>query len=365
MRIASNLLYNQITRALKNNLAELSDLSSRLTTGKKTTKPSEDVLAATTAMDYKLSISQNDQYERNITQADNYLNFNNTVLTQVSKVLGELKNLILDGSDASMSAEVRSSYAEQAADLRDYLLDLSNSKYGDQYIYAGFQSDQKAYVYDATNHRYAYQGDNGQLRLPIGKETNQTINFVGSSADSSMLTVFSDNLQALETATLSDGSQVTYTPIADPVSGITTIKVDITHPDHPGDPNYEDSFSFSNFMDLADISTKAWQYQNVDGTALSESKSLRRIQALAIPMDRAEKQVVTVQSALGIRQAHLADQKTRLETGTQSLQNALTQTEDADMTETALDLQKVANTLEALRLSTSKILAKSLFDFLN
>jgi flagellar hook-associated protein 3 FlgL len=364
MRITSKALFNQFTRGLKDNLAELYDLSNRLATGKKIAKPSEDVLAATMAMDYKLSISQNDQYDRNITHAENYLNFNNTVLTQVSYVIRELKKLTLNGSDDSISAEEWSSYAEQAANLRDYLLDLSNSKYGDQYVFAGSQSDQKAYVYDAINQVYAYQGDSGQLKLPVGKETNQTINFAGSSADSSMFTVFSYAPQALETIHLPDGSLVTYTSVPDPVLGVTTVTVDITHPDHPGDPNYEDSFSFSNFMDMANISTHAWQYQNMDGTALSESKSLRRIQALSTPMDKADKQVLTVQTSLGSRQVNLSDQKNRLNSGTQSLQNALTQIEDADMTEMAMDLQKVANTLEALRLSSSKILSKSLFDFL-
>ena len=64
---------------------------------------------------------------------------------------------------------------------------------------------------------------------------------------------------------------------------------------------------------MANILSHAWQYQDVDGSALSESKSMNRIQALSIPLEKAEKQVLTVQAELGIRQVHLTDQKSRLE----------------------------------------------------
>ncbi len=92
MRIASAILYNQLARGLKNNLTVLNELSTRLATGKKINTPSDDVLGTVKAMDYKLSISQNDQYGQNLTEANNYLEFNDTVLSQVSNTLDELKN---------------------------------------------------------------------------------------------------------------------------------------------------------------------------------------------------------------------------------------------------------------------------------
>jgi flagellin-like hook-associated protein FlgL len=102
----------------------------------------------------------------------------------------------------------------------------------------------------------------------------------------------------------------------------------------------------------------------VDGSGLSDSKSLNRIAALAIPLEKAQKQVLTVQNEVGFRQTNLNDQKTKLDASTVSLQNAQSQIEDANMNETIIDLQKISTALEALRLSSSKILSKSLFDFL-
>jgi flagellar hook-associated protein 3 FlgL len=364
MRISSNLLYNQFLRGLNDNSSKLTDISNQLATGKKINKPSDDVLGTSQVLDYKLSISQNDQYESNIAQANNYLDFSDTVLSQVSDTLGSLKNLISEGGGTSGSTENRASYSSQTANLRDFLLDLSNSTYLNKYVFSGFQTDQQAYVYDSTNNQYVYQGDSGQLKLSIDKRMTQTINFVGSSDDSNIATAFSYTLKAPETTTLSDGSLVTYTAVPNSSRGDTNIQVNITNPDHPGDPNYEDSFNFSNFMDLANTLSHAWQYQDVGGSALSESKSMNRIAALAIPLGKAQNQVLTVQSEVGIRQASLNDQKTRLNANTVIFQNAQSQTEDANMDETIMDLQKISTVLEALRMSSSKVLSKSLFDFL-
>jgi flagellar hook-associated protein 3 FlgL len=364
MRIATVTLFNQLARSLNENLADFTEKNTWLATGKKINKPSDNVLGTIKAMDYKLSIERNDQYQTNIVQANTFLDFNDKVISQVSDTLGSLKKLIYSGGLSSWTAEDRASYTKQAESLRDYLLDLSNSKFNDRYIYSGFQSDQKAYEYDSSNHVYAYQGDSGQLKLPIDNTMSQTINVVGSSTDSSISTLFSYSLSASETITLSDGSVVNYSAAPVQPSNATTIQVQITHPDHPGDPAYEDSFTFSNVMDMANLMSHAWKYQDVDGSALSESKSLNRIQALSIPLDKAEKQVLSVQAELGIRQVHLEDQKSRLKSGTLSLQNTLTQTEEADMNETAIEITKITTTLEALRTSASKILSQSLFDFL-
>ena len=241
---------------------------------------------------------------------------------------------------------------------------LSNSTYMNKYLFSGFQSNQQAYVYDSTDNQYIYQGDNGQLKLPIDKGMTQTVNFVGSSDDPTIATAFSYTLQTPETTTLADGSVVTYTAVPNSSGGNTNIQVNITNPAHPGDPDFEDSFSFSNFMDMANILSHAWQYQNLDGSGLSESKSMNRLAALALPLKKAQNQVLTVQGQVGIRQINLNDQETRLEANTVNLQNAQSRTEDANMDETIIDLQKISTALEALRLSSIKILSKSLFDFL-
>lgn len=166
--------------------------------------------------------------------------------------------------------------------------------------------------------------------------------------------------------TLSDGTQVSFTQSKDPLTGINTVTVEIGN---LGDPDY-DTFTFSNFMDIANIMSYAWQYNDVDGTSLNstpeiaEKMALHRISALAKPIDDARVQTLGIQSEIGARQIVLNEQSKRLGSSTLVMQNALTKIEDADMTETATELLKTQTALEALRASASKIISQSILDFL-
>jgi flagellar hook-associated protein 3 FlgL len=365
MRVTSFLPYNQLARGLKDQMADLTFLSNQMATGKRISKPSDDVAGTVDALGYRISLSSNDQYQRNITRADTVLSFTETTLDQVSKVLDSLREAVLDGSDSSLSEADRNYYSEKAALVRDHLLELSNTSYEGRYIFSGFQTDQTAYVYDAVSHLYTYQGDSGQLKVAVDRGMTQTLNFVGSSVDPSLATAFSYSLSTPQTVTLSDGSTVTYTAVPDPGSGVTFIEVDITHPDHPGDPDYEDHFRFSNFMEMTDLIAHAWKYQDLDGTSLSSSESLRRISAMAVPLEKSEDQVTLIRAELAARQIHLENQEEGLKAGSETLKDALSEIEDADLAETIMALQQVVVTLEALRMSSSRILSQSLFDFLS
>jgi len=362
MRIATDMLYNQLTQGLKDNLKDLDTISNQIATGKKINKPSDDVLGTLKAMDYKLSISQNNQALQNITEATNYLNFNDTVLTQISDTVQSLKQLTSQTGGTSVD---QSYYASQAAALRDNLQDLSNSTYLNSYIFSGSRSDQPAYAVDVTTNQYVYQGNTQQMSVSLGTGITTTLNVVGNSTTAAVVSPFSYTLQAATTATLSDGSTATFTPVVDLTHNSTIIQVQIADPNHPGDANYIDNFSFSNVIDVANLMSHAWQNQDVDGaTSLSQQKSTNRIEALAGALNNIQNQVLAAQGQIGLRQSQLNDQKSRLNANTGTQQNNLSQTEDANMDETIVYLQKKTTTLNALRSAAAKILPQTLFDFL-
>lgn len=358
MRISTNLFYDQLSQGLKKNLSDLNVVSEELSTGKKINKPSDDVMGTLMAMDYKLSISQNTQYEQNITEADNYLSFYDTVLTQISSTVGDLKTL------ANQSAETDSQktlYSTQAANLRDTLLGLSNSTYLNHYIFSGSQSDQPAYALNGTS--YDYWGNTQQQAVTIGKGVSLTaLNIPGSSGNSSLVTPFTHfTVQDDQIIKLSDGSTAKY-HIFDVDAAHQTIEVQITD---PTDAANNDTFTFSNVMDMANVMAYAFQDKNVDGTSLAtHTLAQRRIEALAGPISQIQTQALTAQSLVGVRQNQLSNQKTRLDANTLSAQDSLGQTEDADMNQTIVTLQKISTTLDALRSAAAKILPQSLFDFL-
>ncbi|MBA4394131.1 MAG: hypothetical protein C0407_11310 [Desulfobacca sp.] len=356
MRISTDMMFNHLSQGLKDNLTEMDTLSNQISTGKKILKTSDDVLGTLRAMAYKLSISQNNQAEQNITGTDNYLNFNNTVLTQISSALVSLKRLTTQPGGTAVD---RTYYSTQAATLRDNLLELSNSTYLNSSIFSGSLSDNSAYTYDIVAFRYYYQGDSQQKSISLGSGITATaINVVGNSTDPNSITPFS--FPSLATTTLADGSVATFASAADIPHNSRIITATITDPS-----NNVDTFNFSNVIDIANYIAHAWENQDVDGvTALTAQQSKNRIEALAGALDKVQSQLLTVQGQIGINQVQLKDQKTRLVANTLTQQNNLSTVQDADMDQTIVSLLKMTSSLNALRSASAKILSQSLFDFL-
>lgn len=357
MRITHYMLFNHLSRALQQNMEEYVKFNSRLASGKRIQKPSDDIVGMMRAMDYRVSINDNEQYTRNIDRSAFQLTVADTVLTSVSESLQKLKGLLMSGENPQ-SPENRAFYAKQAAEWRDFLLGLSNSRLSESYIFAGHTTDQPAFSLNPVTNSYDYNGDLGEVKVLIDRGAELSSNIQGSR-------VFSFALSEPTPSELPDGTPVTYDQLTDP-TGVTTITVEIGN---AGDPGY-DTFTFSNVMDVANTLSSAWEYKNTDGTALnadpaiSEELAMHRLMALAIPMDAARTQVLNVQSEIGTRQVHLSDQETRLKNATLNLQNGLSATEDADMEATIIEVLKTETALQALREAASRILSQSLLDFL-
>jgi len=358
MRITSFMIFNQLTRALQSNMEDYAKLNNQLASGKKIEKPSDDVIGMMRALDYRLSINTSEQYKSNIEEANLHLQFTDKVLTSVSDSLLELKELISMGGNAQ-SLENRTFYAQQAGEWRDFLLDLSNTKFRERYIFSGYQTSQKAFTYNSTTYQYDYNGDLGEINILLDTEATLPLNIQGSRS-------FSFTMNGPLPTQLPDSTPINYTQSTDPSTGITTTTVEIGN---AGDPEY-DTFTFSNVMDMANVLSFAFEYKDVDGSDLNadpdiqEEMALHRIAALSIPFDDASNQVLNIQAEIGTRQVHLNDQKTRLDSSVLNLTNALSETEDADMDKTITEILKTQTALDALRESASRILSQSLIDFL-
>ncbi|MFN3740055.1 MAG: flagellar hook-associated protein FlgL [Thermodesulfovibrionales bacterium] len=352
MRISSLMIYEQIKKGLQGSLEELSRRNEELASGKRLLKPSDDVTGSSRAIDYRVNISSLEQYIRNSTTGDIQFQFTDSILGSVSDALVELKKLTSFGINPS-DPQARQFYAQRSAMLRDYLLQLSNTRLSQRYIFSGFMTSQESFVYNPATFRYEYQGDLGEINIPLSNNFNVPVNIPGSK-------VFSTTLRGAKPSQLSDGAVVNYSESLDPLSGVNTITIEIGA---QGDPEY-DTFTVTNIMDMANFLSYAWRYQHIDGSSISETKAMHRIEALSSLIDDASTQILEKQSEMATRQVFLNQETERIKNLLNNLKNNLSKTEDADLTEVAVEIKKAETGLEALRIAAAKILAGSLLDFL-
>jgi flagellar hook-associated protein 3 FlgL len=177
MRITSSMIFNQLASSLQSNLEDFAKLNNQLSTGKKINKSSDDVIGTIKAMSYQVTIGANTQFKRNIDQANISLDFIDKTMGSVSDTLSKLRKMT---STANNPVDNRELYAQQAAGLRDYLLDLSNSNLDNGYVFSGYKTDQKAFAYNFSTNKYDYQGDSGEIKVLFDKGASTPVNIPGS-----------------------------------------------------------------------------------------------------------------------------------------------------------------------------------------
>lgn len=176
MRIADRMLFDQTTSNLQKNRSEMSDLQNQAATLKRVTKPSDDPLAATRVLSFRTEAKANEQFLRTASQAKAILDYTDQSLGELTNLLIRAKELALSqASDASGNENSRRVVAEEVEQLFHQSIQVGNRKLGDRYIFGGYRTT--ASPFDANGN---YQGDDGEVRMPINKETWLAVNIPGS-----------------------------------------------------------------------------------------------------------------------------------------------------------------------------------------
>ncbi|MDA8325102.1 MAG: flagellar hook-associated protein FlgL, partial [Nitrospiraceae bacterium] len=240
MKIGSYSIYDQLSNYMNQDISTISQLQNELSSGKKFSKNSDDVISVISAMDYNMELSQDNRYKSGIDSATTLLSDASTAMSSTLDALNNAKEVALEGLNGTAGSSDRAAMAQQVYQIRDELLGFANTKTADgQSVFAGLKTNVSAF--DPST--YDYNGDSNVMNANISGSQLLPANVPGSTA-------FAYTLGGPVTAQQADGTTVTYSMASyPPPAGDTTINVQIT--DSGG--NVLDKFSFSNFMQLTGL----------------------------------------------------------------------------------------------------------------
>ena len=138
MRVTNRQMSNIVKQSLGNNAKILLKAQEKVATRKSVNRPSDDPAAMGRILDYRTTLSSIEQYSRNIALAKNSIEFSEMQLEEVCDQLQKTKNIIIGASDAEESD--RRKTADDIQDIYDGILDIANTKLGDDYIFAGHRN---------------------------------------------------------------------------------------------------------------------------------------------------------------------------------------------------------------------------------
>ncbi len=177
MRITAFMLYNQFSKSLSRNLSELGSVQEQLSSGKRLTKPSDDVIALRGAMSYKVSINAIEQFSRNIDEGVGTLGFTETLLSSSENILSRARELAVSASSDTANSATRKITSYEVRNLFSELIGIGNSKLRNKYVFSGYKTATQSFSSSG-----AYQGDSSTMEIYISNGIKAGINVPGDTA---------------------------------------------------------------------------------------------------------------------------------------------------------------------------------------
>ncbi|QIM21934.1 flagellar hook-associated protein 3 [Phycicoccus sp. HDW14] len=144
-RVTPSSQRQQVTASLQANLARLQATQDQISSGRRLGKPSDSPTDTATAMSLRSDHQRGEQLDRAIDDGSARLSTADQALMQTNTLLLRVRQLAVAGSNDTNTAAERSAMAAEVDQLRASLLDVANTRYLGQPVFAGTQDTENAY----------------------------------------------------------------------------------------------------------------------------------------------------------------------------------------------------------------------------
>ncbi|MAA76327.1 MAG: flagellar hook-associated protein 3 [Salinisphaeraceae bacterium] len=169
MRVSTTGLIQSAIDQMLRQQGELAKTRDSLASGQRYTRAAENPGAVATAARLDSVLSQLGQYRANGETALSRLTLEEGALDTAGDILQRMRELVVQGNNATASGEARSAIATEMRALEDELLSVANAQDGrGRYLFAGL-SDAGLPFSRSAGGQVSYGGDGGERQVNIGQ----------------------------------------------------------------------------------------------------------------------------------------------------------------------------------------------------
>jgi flagellar hook-associated protein 3 FlgL len=188
MRITTSMVQRNILADLNNISSKLTKTQMKAASGKEISRPSDDPFGTAQAMALRQSLSANRQQQRNVEDAIGWQNATEHALMDITDAVEKAKSLLVQGGSESFDQTSRDAIAAELEQLIEGIKQTSNTSYRGSFLFAGTETSTRPYPSTGTPYDPAddvYQGNDagwnpavpGIVR-EIGPNVQMSINVV-------------------------------------------------------------------------------------------------------------------------------------------------------------------------------------------
>ena len=177
MRITQSMMSTSMMRNLQTNYKRMDKQQEQMMTQRRLNRPSDDPVGVASALQYRAEISSTTQFLENTEDANSWLSYNDTVMTEATEIVQRLAELAVQGGTDPVPADARENIAQEVDQLYQQLVSLGNSQFKGKYIFNGERVNEQPYPIDPANQ--AYSLDQGEVKYQIGAGIYVSVNTIG------------------------------------------------------------------------------------------------------------------------------------------------------------------------------------------
>ncbi|MGM3174061.1 flagellar hook-associated protein FlgL [Dickeya lacustris] len=204
MRLSTSIVFQQGMQGVTDGLSTFSKTGQQLASNTRVLTPSDDPIAASKAVMVNQAQAQNEQYTLARTFAQNGMNSELSVLTNVVTALTTTSTTLIS-ADGTKNDNDRQLIATSLRGLKAQLLNLANSTDGNgNFIFGGYKTDSEPFSKDAAG-TVSYVGGTEAISQQVDANRVMTVGHVGTqvfnnaSGTADIFSALDTAISALET----------------------------------------------------------------------------------------------------------------------------------------------------------------------
>lgn len=210
MRITQSMMSRSMMSNLQNNFKRLDKYQEQMMTNRRLNRPSDDPVGVASALQYRAEISSTTKFQENTEDANSWMQFTDSVLTETTQIIQRLSELAVEGGTDTVPEDARNNISQEVDQLYQQLVSLGNSQFKGKFIFNGERVDEPPYPNDPAN--TAYNLDQGEVEYQIGAGIYIPVNLLGdevfgASGDSTGLFAVIDKFKRALADTSTTGTQ--------------------------------------------------------------------------------------------------------------------------------------------------------------
>lgn len=165
MKVATNQYFNELTRLLTDQHAEVASLQAKMAKGDNLLRASEDPGASLKILNLNSLVSKQETQTATLRNLDNRLIAEEAAVSSMRDIMMRIQELTVMGANDTYSRENRRVMAAEIRGYQSQLINLANSRHTDGgYLFAGTKNSTPPFTLDAQG-KVSYQGDSTRIYL--------------------------------------------------------------------------------------------------------------------------------------------------------------------------------------------------------